>query len=237
MKTLFFVAGAAALLGAGVWIGRSSSTSEAAPAAQVAAAPQAAPAPRPSARPTPMPALTKPAPSRELLADLEDADAKVRRAAMREVVRKTDADPQLLLKAARDPDIVVGVLAIDALGHMHRDGVVPATELITLASDTSLNERVRLTAINGFGQVQSPESAAYLADRLANGDTFERLNSAILIGHQDLDVAVPALIRALGDSEERVRANALESLRNRSRGRDFGTDAAAWQSWWQSRPR
>ncbi|MBA3463976.1 MAG: HEAT repeat domain-containing protein, partial [Deltaproteobacteria bacterium] len=174
--------------------------------------------------------------SAPLLADLADADPKIRRAAMREVVREREVDPQLLLKAARDPDIGVGVLAIDALGRMHAAGTVPAAELIQLAADSALNERVRLTAINGFGQVASAESGAYLADRLANGTTFERLNSAILIGHQDLEVAVPALIRALGDSEERVRANALETLRTRSRGRDFGTDAAAWQAWWQSRP-
>jgi HEAT repeat protein len=91
--------------------------------------------------------------------------------------------------------------------------------------------------MNGLAGAQTPESAAYLADMLARGDSFERMNAAILIGHQDLEIAMPALIRALGDGEERVRNNALETLRGRSRGRDFGSDAGAWSAWWQSRPR
>jgi len=55
--------------------------------------------------------------------------------------------------------------------------------------------------------------------------------------HQDPEVAVPALIDALADADEVVRANALEALRGRARGRDFGSDAGAWRAWWQSRSR
>src|SRR4051812_29707007 len=213
MKRVAIITAAAALLGAGVWIGRSSSsTSEAspsAPVAQVAASPRTATLPRTAVVPPRPPQLARPAVTAPLLADLADSDPKIRRAAMRDLVKSGEADPQQLLKAARDPDVGVGILAIDALGRMHAAGTVPAADLIALGADHALNERVRLTAINGFGQVPSPESAAFLSDRLANGDTFERLNAAILIGHQDLEIAMPALIKALGDSEERVRANAL----------------------------
>jgi len=234
MKSSLLAAGAIVVLAAGVWIGRSTShTSEAAPAT-TQAAPRAAVLPRSQPQ---APTLTRPAPSRALLADLSDADPKIRRAAIREAVKAHHADTEMLLKAARDPDAGVGVIAIDELGHLHAQGVIAATELIALGGDRALNERVRLTAINAFGQVPTPESAAYLADRLAIGDTFERLNAAILIGHQDLEIAVPALIRALGDTEERVRGNALEMLRINARGRDFGVDQAAWQAWWTSLPR
>src|SRR4051812_10366786 len=211
-RPLLLVAGAAALLGAGMWIGRSSSsTSEASPATEVAVAPRTATLPPTTthALPPRQPQLARPAVTAPLLADLADSDPKIRRAAMRDLVKSGEADPQQLLKAARDPDVGVSILAIDALGRMHAAGTVPAADLIALGADHALNERVRLTAINGFGQVPSPESAAFLSDRLANGDTFERLNAAILIGHQDLEIAMPALIKALGDSEERVRANAL----------------------------
>lgn len=95
---------------------------------------------------------------------------------------------------------------------MHATGAVPAAELIARASDHALNERVRVTAMNGLATTPSPEAAAFLADLLARGDTAERANAAILVGHQDLEIAVPALIRALGDSSEQVRANAAESL-------------------------
>jgi len=231
-------AGALALVGVGVWLGRTSSaTPEAPPAAHAEAQPRTATLPRTQAVPEPTLAPKRSEPSRALAADLVDADPKIRRAAVREVARDRDADPAALLAASRDPDLEVGVLATEGLGRLHAAGALPAAELIARAGDHALNERVRLTAINGLGTVPSPEAAAYLADLLARGDTFERVNAAILIGHQDLEIAVPVLIRALGDGDEHVRANALESLKTRSRGRDFGTDAAAWQAWWQSRPR
>ena len=231
---------ALALVGFGVWLGRSSSGTRDADAAPVAQA-----APRTAAIPHPTPAATPPTlahradPSPALAADLTDADPKIRRAAVRELARDRDrdADPATLLVASRDPDLEVGVSATEALGRLHAAGTVPAAELISRASDHALNERVRVTAMNGLAATPSPEAAAYFADLLARGDTAERANAAILVGHQDLEIAVPALIRALGDSSEQVRANAAESLRFRSRGRDFGTDAAAWQAWWQSRPR
>ena len=66
---------------------------------------------------------------------------------------------------------------------------------------------------------------------------MERRTAAILLAHQDPELAVPALIGALGDADEYVRSNAVEALRARSRGREFGLDAAAWRAWWQARPR
>lgn len=226
---ILLATGALALVGAGVWLGRSSSATAETPAVS-------APAPRTAAIPqpprAPAPALKQAEPSRALQADLSDADPKIRRAAIREV-----SDATTLLAASRDPDLEVGILATEGLARLHAAGTLPAGELIARAGDHALNERVRVAAMNGLAGAQTPEAAAYLADLLARGDTFERLNAAILVGHQDLEIAMPALIRALGDSEPRVRDNALETLRTRSRGRDFGSDAGAWSAWWQSRPR
>lgn len=236
---ILLAAGALALLGAGIWIGRSSSATAEPPAPATVSASTAAPRTATIPRSTPAPAL----PSRSagispgLAADLRDTDPKIRRAAVKEVARDPSSDPAALLAASRDPDVEVGILATEGLARLHAQGNLPAGELIVRAADHALNERVRATAMNGLAGAQTPESAAFLADQLARGDTFERLNAAILIAHQDLEVAMPALIRALGDSEPRVRDNALEALRSRSRGRDFGTDAAAWTAWWQSRPR
>ncbi len=234
---ILLATGALALLGAGLWLGRSSSATAETPAA-TAPAPRAAALPRArSSAPAPSLAANRPAPSPALAADLVDADPKIRRAAVKEVARDPNSDPAALLAASRDADIEVGILATEGLARLHAAGNLPATELIARAADHGLNERVRLAAMNGLAGAQTPESAAYLADLLARGDTGERLNAAILIAHQDLEIAVPALIRALGDGEPRVRDNALEALRSRSRGRDFGTDAGAWTAWWQSRPR
>ncbi|MBL0212270.1 MAG: hypothetical protein IPQ07_00025 [Myxococcales bacterium] len=235
---ILLAAGALALVGFGVWLGRSSSgtrDADAAPVSQAAPRTAALPSARVSAAPPTLARRAEPTPA--LAADLADADPKIRRAAVRELARDRDADPAALLVASRDPDLETGIAATEALGRLHAAGAVPAAELIARASDHALNERVRVTAMNGLATTPSPEAAAFLADLLARGDTAERANAAILVGHQELEIAVPALIRALGDSSEQVRANAAESLRSRSRGRDFGTDAAAWQAWWQSRPR
>ncbi|HWO18289.1 MAG TPA: HEAT repeat domain-containing protein [Kofleriaceae bacterium] len=245
-KWLPLALAAAALLGAGVWLGRSST------------APSAAPAPsggepiagrgRPSAQAPRLAARTAggaPAAARRsaaavdpgLQADLSDADPKVRRAAVRELAADRDADPALLLAASRDPDLEVGVTATEALGKLHAQGEVPVQELIARATDRKLDERVRVSALNGLGLVPSPESAALLTELAVRGDAGERRTAAILLVHQELAAAVPALLGLLGDADEYVRSNALESLRARSRGRDFGTDAAAWRAWWAARSR
>ena len=233
---ILLATGALALLGAGLWLGRTSSaTAETPPVSAVA--PRTAASSHNVTSPAPTLAPNRTAPTRALAADVADGDPKIRRAAIKEVARDPSSDPAALLAASRDPDLEVGVLATEGLARLHAAGNLPAGELIARAGDHALNERVRLAAMNGLAGAQTPESAAYLADTLARGDSFERMNAAILIGHQDLEVAMPALIRALGDGEERVRNNALETLRARSRGRDFGSDAGAWSAWWQSRPR
>jgi HEAT repeat protein len=238
---------AAALLAFGVWLGRSASSPPAsAPAASGAEAPAGrggpgAQAPRLAARtPGGSPSLARrPAAAADpgLTADLSDADPKVRHAAVRELAADPDADPAFLLAASRDPDLQVGVTATEALGKLHAQGQVPAQELIARATDRKLDERVRTSALNGLGQVPSPEAVALLVDLASRGDVSERRTAANLLARQDPAAAVPALIGLLGDADEYVRSNALESLRARARGRDFGTDAGAWRAWWDSRPR
>jgi hypothetical protein len=226
--------GAATLLAAGVYLGRSSTS-----AAQVSApSPVAATAPPPRARvsmPTPAPHRAKATPA--LAADLTDANPRVRATALRDAAKDPDADPAILLAASRDPDVNVAMIATDLLGKRYAEGAVPMQEMLDRARDRGLHARVRTGALNGLGVVAAPEAAALLSDLLAHGDLLERRSAAILLVHQDPEVAVPALISALGDADEVVRANALDALRTRSRGRDFGRDAAAWQAWWQSRPR
>ena len=192
------------------------------------------------ARIAPVTRTTQPALARTatpgLEQDLRDADPKVRRAAMREAARD-GAALDVFLTASRDSDREVAIIATEALAKAHARGEVAASELIARATDKSIDERVRVSAINGFGLVATPDAARMLAQLVHTGDMLERRSAAILLVHQDPDVAVPALIDAPADTDEVVRANALEALRGRARGRDFGADAGAWRSWWQSRSR
>lgn len=200
-----------------------------APAPQPRSAQIAKVAPRVSA-----PAL--PAASVELAADLRDADPRVRAAAVREAAHD-GGDAQIFVAATRDPDLHVAFAGAEALGKLHAKGEVAATELVAIVRDRALNERVRVSALNGLGLVASAEAASTLTALLANGDVTERRSAAILLLHQDPGAAVPALIDALGDADAVVRTNALEALRARARGRDFGSDAGAWRAWWQARSR
>ncbi len=229
MKKLALLAAAAAVLAGGVWLGQAT---KAAPIA-VSAAPRAA-VPAIAAPRAPMLAR-RAAPAPGLAQDLHDRDPKVRTAAMRELVASDAKDPATLLAASRDGDLGVAVIATIGLGDLYKDGQVSAADMAARITDHALPEKVRVAAMNGFGVIPSPEAAALFEDLLAHGQDIDRRSAAILLQHQDPAAAVPALIRALGDGDEYVRSNAVEALRSFARGRDFGTDAAAWQRWWTTR--
>ena len=240
-RTVLFATCLAALLGGGYWLARSSSAGASAPSSSSSSssslsggrtASVPAVATHVSASRAMAPALPSHAP--ELVTDLRDADPKVRRAAIHELAG-SDVDAQLLLDASRDRDLEVGVVATIALGKAYKDGRVAVSELVTRAQDSSLDPKVRSAALSGLGVVPSPEAAALLAGLATTGSTDDRASAVILLRNQDLALAVPALIGALGDAEPRVRELAHASLTARSRGRDFGEDRAAWQAWWTAR--
>ncbi|MBA3456518.1 MAG: hypothetical protein H0T42_25745 [Deltaproteobacteria bacterium] len=236
--TLLLGLAAVALVGGGLWLRSSAATADAPapPVAQVQSAaipaPPEAPAATRAARSPALPSRTTVA-TPGLTADLTAADPRIRRAAIREAARDSDLDSAVLISASRDPDLEVGITAMIALGKRYAEGTLPVTEMIARASDRGLNDRVRVSALNAIGVVATPEAAALLVDLIGHGTVMERGTAAILLVHQDPELAMPALIGALGDADDHVRANALEALRTRSRGRDFGTDAAAWQAWWR----
>ncbi len=228
MKQLALLAVAAgALVATGVWLGHAT---KAAPV--IATAPAEAPRTIPVVR---TPALTRPAVAPGLARDLQDRDPKVRIAAMRELVASDAKDPATLLAASHDSDLGTAIVATIGLGELYRDGQVSAQDMAARITDHALPEKVRVAAMNGFGVVASPQAASLFTDLVAHGQDLDRRSAAILLQHQDPAAAVPALIAALADSDEYVRSNAVESLRSFARGRDFGTDAAAWQRWWSTR--
>ena len=234
---IVIAAAAAATIGVGAWLGCSPDRAQPQPATQPPS--EAARTGSRSVRAEPTPTLAPRALSPvdpSLASDLQDRDSTVRRAAVREAAAIPDLDPQVLLTASRDPDLEVAVVATEALGTRYAKGAIGTKEMIERATDRSLDVRVRVSAINGLGQVAHPDAAETLVRMLATGDLAERRSAAILLVHQEPKLAVPALIEALADADEVVRSNALESLRARSRGRDFGTDATAWRRWWQSVP-
>jgi len=220
------VLGGALALGA-FWLGRLTDNNARAGSPVVEPVSVAVPTAR-SVRPRPVLSVKQPAPG--LAADLVAADPKIRRAAVAEAA----SDPQVVLAASRDPDPDVARTAIAALNKLYADGQIEPKQMIALATDRALPDRVRLLAINGVGTVQSADTAAMLVTMLG-GSTIERRSASALLGNQDPELAVPALIKALSDEDEYVRMQAADSLKLFARGRDFGQDAGAWQAWWQAR--
>lgn len=171
-----------------------------------------------------------------LAADLQSTDPKIRRAAVVELASSPDPDPAVLFAASRDSDSGIASTALTALGKLYADGRVPAADMIARVKDTSLG-RVRTMALNAVGTVPHPDAARMLGELLATGTVVERRAASALLANQDPVDAIPLLVRALSDSDPYVRDNAVNGLRARSRGRDFGFDAGAWQSWWQAQRR
>ena len=231
-RALAIVVGGA-ILGLGLWLGRSSS-SEA--KVQIEATEQRAEpverAPVRRAQAPVLPALHRLA--RGLAADLVASDPKVRLAAVREVVRSGD-DAQALLVASRDPDPSIAGTALGALGKLYAEGQVTTADMLARATDRSGGPRIHTMALNAVGAVAHPDTAKLLGQLVTTGTVGERRAASALLGSQVPDDAIPLLIRALSNEDEYVRDNAITGLRTLSRGRDFGLDANAWQSWWQTR--
>ena len=223
-------AGAAGLLAFGVWLGSQRSAADPAPSSTRTTVPAAARTPSSS---RPQLAVRKPTPG--LATDLRDPDPRVRRSAIAELAASDAADPQTLMAASHDADLDVALAATEGLGTLYRDGRLDAAALAGRATDPNAPVKVRVVAINGLGVVASDDAARTLVDLVAHGDDYARRSAAIVLVHQDPGLAVPALIGALGDADQNVRDNAHDSLRVLARGRDLGTDASAWQRWWQSR--
>ena len=233
MKQLAILgAGAGVLLTAGIWLGHATkeapsvAASRAAPSIAIAIAAPRAPALAHAAGPAVAPGLAQ---------DLHDRDPKIRVAAMRELVASDAKDPATMLAASHDADLGVAIVATIGLGDLYREGQVSAHDMAARITDHALPDKVRVTAMNGFGVIATPEAGALFTELVAHGADIDRRSAAILLQHQAATTAVPALIAALADSDEYVRMNAVESLRSFARGRDFGTDAAAWQRWWTTR--
>lgn len=233
MKKVVLATLGLAVLGSGIWLGRSSSRAKVTDVDRDVVAEPIERAPVRRARAPELPTL-RPRAVSGLAADLVAADPKIRLAAVREVARAGD-DPQTLLVASRDPDPSIAGASIAALGKLYADGQVSTADMLARASDRTGGPRIHAMALNAVGTVAHPDTAKLLGELAASGSVGERRAVTALLGSQDPADAIPLLIRALSDEDDYVRDNAINGLRALSRGRDFGLDASAWQQWWQTR--
>lgn len=230
---------------AGAWLAVTVSRGGAAPARQAAAPAPAAvsarepPATRPVRAPAAAPrqgarAAASGAASEALARDLADPDPRARGAALRTIEQAPAAEwVDEVEGAMRDSNPSVSATAADVLGRLYQEHLVEPRRMVEHYRDGALPFRTRSALLSGFGQQPTDEAAQLLLELARSTDERERRAAAILLANQEPRVAVPALIEALGDRDEWVRANARESLTRLARGRDYGEDVAAWRAWWE----
>lgn len=165
--------------------------------------------------------------------DLTDPSPSVRLKAIQEVA--ADPTPEAVARveaALNDADLSVSATAGRVLGELYERDLVPAQTLIEKVSDPVLPLKSRGGMLSALAGKPSPDVLPFLLERLRNGQPEERRMLAGTIGYQGVQIAVPALLDALGDPDEWVRYNAAEALTYISRGRNFGSDRGEWEAWW-----
>jgi HEAT repeat protein len=93
------------------------------------------------------------------------------------------------------------------------------------------DERVRKAACDAWGGRGGPEAVTLLTHRYeTDTDIDVRLRAVRMLGGVKDQAAIPALARALEDSDPAVQYRAVAALRQVS-GRDLGDDVNRWRAW------
>ncbi len=93
------------------------------------------------------------------------------------------------------------------------------------------DERVRAKACDVWGRRGGPDAVALLATRYDADESIDvRLKAIKELGKLEDENAIPALARALENSDPAVQYRAVASLKEVS-GRDLGDDVNLWRAW------
>lgn len=108
----------------------------------------------------------------------------------------------------------------------------PESKAICSGALEDPDPRVRLVACTACARRIGPPAVPMLAARVRDdADLGVRLRALRALGDVEDDAALVAVAAALDDPDPAVRTRAVHVLRQRSGGRDFGTDVAAWRAW------
>lgn len=140
-----------------------------------------------------------------LLPALDDADAEVRRYAVRSLIKFNQAavDPLLTFLPGASVQALPG--AIRALGDIGDARALSA--LLAAASGPARQE-----ALAALGKLKDPQAEALLVEALGDGDWRSRMNAAMALGTLGGPVAAKALERTLEDEVPVVREWSARSL-------------------------
>ncbi len=164
----------------------------------------------------------------------KDSDAGVRVVALRELVRALGAKDSALFavlseSVANDGDPGVREEAAVSLGVPELPGA--ATALGRALGDG--NWAVATCAAVSLGKTRDPAALAPLQALLTNADWRQRASAAVGLCWLMNKDAVPALIRALGDTDACVRRTAFVFLEQQFKTQ-LPEERAAFETWWKA---
>lgn len=132
-----------------------------------------------------------------------------------------------ILKALKDEDVNISVMAGDLLGNVKEPHTVEP--LISLSKDEDVS--IRRNAIIALGKIGDPRAIEPLIDALINEDNvYVRRDVARALGDIGDPQAIEPLIAALKD--EGAQYIARKSLKKLT-GKDFWLDQEKWYIWWK----
>jgi len=171
----------------------------------------------------------------ELRKALDDADASVRVASAKALVRlaaKTPVESTPLIARLDLPDVVMRTEALRLLGELEcrEAGVAMATHLQALAQPERLAAVAALTRLADPAQLGALRTAVLVN---ASDVDFSVAVMGAFAANKALDsAAIPDLITGLGHTSRRVREAAQHGLESAT-GQSLGATPSAWSAWWK----
>ena len=191
-------------------------------------------------------------PEAELLPALERAlqshDPIAREGAARAlgVMAWSSDDPSrlapLLVQAWQDPEAVVRSAVVDSVGSFEEHTTSELLQVLAEAlsdpdSDVQFRATLVLWSLADYKDNYSPEDVAMLGQALVTMLQERKfgMNPMVMgvLGRWQVMEAVPLLIELLSDPTSMIQMQASTALEEIT-GEDFGSDAQAWQSWWDA---
>ena len=138
--------------------------------------------------------------------------------------------PRLLIGVLEEQDLTLQKVAVEALGER---GDTTAVAALLTALEATANFDLTRKIVAALGNTGDRRATDTLIDVMHTAfDPALRESATRALGQiGDID-AVPRLIEVLGSDARSVRRQAAVAL-NAITGQSFGTDAEAWQRWWQ----
>lgn len=179
------------------------------------------------------PRATVPATLDELTTDLQNPSPQIVASALRKIRRQpTRETARAALATVQHTDPNVSAMATAVIAKAYAEGLIETGEIANAIEHSDrLPEKTQFGLYRALATKPTQEATTMLADLAQSGPVGLRRSAVLWLAACDRNVALPALLAALRDTDEYVRDQARQSLVHLSDGPDLGLDRDAWQRW------